>query len=269
MGHVIKWVVAAGAISLLGGCGSSDAGDVATDEPTERLSTSTSPSTQPDRPATTEASAAPLPLSGLIEPGTHTTNNFDPQLQLSFADANWSIPMEDRVDSLFLDFQADPTGAIWDARYASVQVLTNTFDDPFLPQPVLASAARTEHLLPIPEDVPGWLRSLGATVTEPEELTLSGRPAQRFDVAWEDLPDEAAAACPAGLPPGHDRCVTLFSVEGDAESITTTPALGVRERWTVVAAGDARILLVAGGPKDVFDEFAPQAQTMLDTVVIS
>ena len=113
-----------------------------------------------------------------------------------------------------------------------------------------------------PEDIVGWFRRHPyLDTTEPEPTTVGGVEGVQFDVIVEDLPGDYQGACLAIT--GAD-CVDIARF-GD-EQILILPKIA-RERHIVLKGVEGETVTVYfGSPKAEFDEFAPEAQKVVDSV---
>jgi hypothetical protein len=116
-----------------------------------------------------------------------------------------------------------------------------------------------EGLVEPPDDLVGWLRRHPYLRTSaPETVTVGGIEGQWIDVVVGDLPEgHRVGAC------GPD-CVDLFGLsDGTARGV----AKGEKARGIVLEdVGGDTVLIGFLGPADEFDEHAPEAQKVIDTV---
>jgi hypothetical protein len=120
----------------------------------------------------------------------------------------------------------------------------------------------TETGLPIvvraPEDVVGWFRRHPYLDTsEPEPITVGGIEGERFDVVVGDLPEGYQGLC------GRDCVAALRFSDGSL----LEHYRGDKARLMVLEEVDGQTVVMGfGGRAAEFDEFAPEAQEVIDTV---
>jgi hypothetical protein len=118
----------------------------------------------------------------------------------------------------------------------------------------------TLKVVKAPEDIVGWLQQHPYLQTgEPESVTVGGVKGQQLDVVVEDLPTDFHGACGVG-------CVDIASLSHGEQ--TTYFKEADRERRVIVlddVEGET-VVIVFSSPPDEFDEFAPKAKKVLDTV---
>jgi hypothetical protein len=113
-----------------------------------------------------------------------------------------------------------------------------------------------------PEDIVGWFRRHPyLDTTEPEPTTVGGVEGVQFDAIVEDMPGGYRGACLAIT--GAD-CVDIARFGDD--QIMILPKIA-RERHVVLEGVEGEtVTMYFGSPKDEFDEFAPEAQKVVDSV---
>jgi hypothetical protein len=114
------------------------------------------------------------------------------------------------------------------------------------------------NVVEAPEDMVGWFRRHPYLKTaEPEPVTVGGVEGVRFDVVVENLPEGYRGVC------GTD-CVDIARFS-DGQMLFHPK--GVRERVIVLKdVGGETVTIGFGSPATKFDEFAPEAQKVIDTV---
>jgi hypothetical protein len=109
-----------------------------------------------------------------------------------------------------------------------------------------------------PEDMVGWfLRHPHLRTSGPEQVKVGGVEGVRFDLAVGDLPEDYFGECGSG-------CVDLFRVGG-----AYPVSLWVEDRASFIVLEDVEGETVITGfvsPAAEFDEHAPEAQKVIDTV---
>ena len=118
----------------------------------------------------------------------------------------------------------------------------------------------TLKVVEAPEDLVGWFQHHPYLQTsEPEPVTVGGVKGVQFEVVVEDLPKDFYSVCGA-------ECVDIASLSGGEQ--TTYFKEANRERRVVVLEdikGDT-VNIVVSSPPEKFDEFAPEAQKVLESV---
>jgi hypothetical protein len=118
----------------------------------------------------------------------------------------------------------------------------------------------TESGLPIvvgaPEDVVGWFQEHPYLKTS-EPVTVGGFEGERFDVAVGDQPEGYQGLC------GRDCVATLRFGDGSL----LERYRGDKAHLMVLEEVDGQTVVMGfGGPAADLDEFAPEAQEVIDTV---
>jgi hypothetical protein len=186
-----------------------------------------------------EAKSRPLPEEPRkLSPGTYRTEQFEPAFSFEVGEGWTHLPPE-KPDYLALDREQIGLG------FGFFKVR-----DVYKPN---------EGLVEAPDDLVGWLRRHPYLRTSaPQTVTVGGIEGQRIDVVVGDLPEgHRVGAC------GPD-CVDLFGLsDGTALGV----AKGEKVGWVVLedVRGDT-VVIGFLGPADEFDEHAPEAQKVIDTV---
>ncbi len=114
------------------------------------------------------------------------------------------------------------------------------------------------NVVEAPEDMVGWfLRHPHLRTSDPEQVKVGGVEGVRFDLAVGDLPEDYFGECGSG-------CVDLFRVGG-----AYPVSLWLEDEARFIVLEDVRGETVTTGfvsPAAEFDEHAPEAQKVLDTV---
>ena len=117
----------------------------------------------------------------------------------------------------------------------------------------------TTNVVDAPKDLVGWLQHHPLLKTsKPQPVTVGGVKGEQFDVLVEDLPKNysglSCSDCVDIAPLSNDQAAAFFREE--------------KERKVIVLEdlkGDTVMIWFAATP-DEFDEFAPRAQKVLDSV---
>jgi hypothetical protein len=114
------------------------------------------------------------------------------------------------------------------------------------------------NVVEAPEDMVGWfMRHPHLRTSEPEWVKVGGSKGVRFDAVVGDLPEDYFGECGSG-------CVDLFRVGG-----AYPVYLWEKDRASFVVMEDVEGETVTVGvfsPAAEFDDHAPEAQKVLDTV---
>jgi len=120
----------------------------------------------------------------------------------------------------------------------------------------------TPNVVDAPEDMLGWFQQHPYLQTDkPEPVTVGGVKGVQFDVVVEDLPEDYSGMCPGcgvGSGVGIFRLSTGFPV-----------AYGEADKSRLIVLEDVKgetVTLGFSSPATEFDEFAPEAQKVIDTV---
>ncbi len=172
-----------------------------------------------------------------LESGTYRTEQFEPAFSFEVGEGWTHLPLEKPDDLVLARGQTELLRffKVWDVYKPN------------------------EGLVEPPDDLVGWLRRHPYLRTSaPETVTVGGIEGQWIDVVVGDLPEgHRVGAC------GPD-CVDLFGLsDGTARGV----AKGEKARGIVLEdVGGDTVLIGFLGPADEFDEHAPEAQKVLDTV---
>jgi len=120
----------------------------------------------------------------------------------------------------------------------------------------------TPNVVNAPEDMVGWFQQHPYLQTDkPEPVTVGGVKGVQFDVVVEDLPEGYSEVCPGcGVGSG----VAIFRL-----SSGFPVAYGEADKSRLIVLEDVKgetVTLGFSSPATEFDEFAPEAQKVIDTV---
>jgi hypothetical protein len=120
----------------------------------------------------------------------------------------------------------------------------------------------TPNVVDAPEDMVGWFQQHPYLQTDkPEPVTVGGVKGVQFDVVVEDLPEDYSRVCP-GCAVGSG--VGIFRL-----SSGSPVAYGEADKSRLIVLEDVKgetVTLGFSSPATEFDEFAPEAQKVIDTV---
>jgi hypothetical protein len=116
----------------------------------------------------------------------------------------------------------------------------------------------TPKVMEPPEDLVGWFQHHPYLKTgKPEPITVGGVKGEQFDVVLEGLPEDYASHC------GTD-CVELFE-QGSGHQVTQFG--GDKTHYVVLEDVEGETVTIDyGGLASDFDEVAPEAQKLVDSV---
>jgi hypothetical protein len=117
-----------------------------------------------------------------------------------------------------------------------------------------------------PKDMVAWFQHHPYLQTsKPEPVTVGGVKGEQFDVVVKNVPQEYYGLCSQKFGPGH--CVDLFGISsGLPENLI---AVYEEDKVRVIVLEDVRretVTIYYSSPATEFDEFALEAQRVLDSV---
>jgi hypothetical protein len=117
----------------------------------------------------------------------------------------------------------------------------------------------TQDVVEAPEDLVGWFQHHPDLKTgEPEPITVGGIEGVQLDVLVEDLPEDVYGEC--GV-----ECVDIAPLSGGEQGVYFRE---VNKRRVIVleeVKGET-VSIDFAAPVDLFDEFAPEAKKVVDSV---
>jgi hypothetical protein len=194
-----------------------------------------------------KAKARPLPEEPkALRPGTYRSEEFKPSLSFHVGKGWSSSPLEEASD--FLEITRGQTAGL---NFTNVQEVY---------KPTKTGSA---NVVDAPKDMVGWLQQHPYLQTsKPEPVTVGGVKGLQFDVVLGDLPQTYSGTCTTIV--GNPNCVDL------ARLSTGEPILLVEgDKAGVIVLEDLEGETVTIGffsPASEFEEFAPEAQKVIDTV---
>ena len=194
-----------------------------------------------------KAKARPLPEKPkALRPGTYRSEEFKPSLSFHVGKGWSSTPLEEASD--FLEIARGQTAGL---NFTNVQEVY---------KPTKTGSA---NVVDAPKDMVGWLQQHPYLQTsKPEPVTVGGVKGLQFDVVVGDLPKGYNPTCSSIV--GQPNCVDLVRLS------TGEPIfLAEGEKVRVIVLEDLEGETVTIGffsPPSEFEEFAPEAQKVIDTV---
>jgi hypothetical protein len=194
-----------------------------------------------------KAKARPLPEDPkALRPGTYRSEEFKPSLSFRVGKGWSSTPLEEASD--FLEITQGQTAGLNFVNVQKVYKPTRT-----------GSAIVVEA----PKDMVGWQQQHPYLQTsKPEPVRVGGVKGVQFDVVVGDRPQTYNPTCSTIV--GNPNCVDLIRLS-TGEPIFLVE--GVKVRVTVLEdVGGETVTIGFFSPTSEFEEFAPKAQKVIDTV---
>ncbi len=190
-----------------------------------------------------QAKARPLPHDPqALRPGRYQSGVFEPSLSFR-VEKGWSNTETQLPDSIEVGEVEQQEETAW----INVVNVTEVFKP------------GTRNVAEAPEDLVGWFQDHPYLKTDkPQPITVGGVEGVQFDVLVKDLPEDYYGVCGRG-------CVDIFSLSGGEQ---TTYFYESHKRRVVVMEDvqDDTVTIAFSSDADKFDEFAPEAKKVLDTV---
>ena len=197
-----------------------------------------------------EAKARPLPeqYPKELRPGEYRSEEFKPSFSFRVG-KGWSTS----------EYASDYLGMGWAQKeggltFVNVQKVYKPIYKP--------TETSTPKLVDAPEDLVGWFQSHPYLKTsKPEPVTVGGVKGQQFDVVAHEVPEDHLSICGAG-------CVD--AIKGpSAELAGPLVVFFEGDRFHAIVLEDVKgetVYIDYGGPAPDFDEIAPEAQKVVDSV---
>lgn len=187
-----------------------------------------------------EANSRPLPpYEKPLRPGEYRSVKFEPSLSFRVGKGWWSGEQE-LPDFMQLASQ-ERTAYL---RFANVKEVYEP---------------GTQDAVEAPEDLVGWLQDHPDLKTgEPEPITVGGVEGVQIDVLVEDLPQDVYGEC--GV-----ECVDIAPLSGGEQGVYFRET----NKRRVIVLEDVKgetVTIDFAAPVDLFDEFAPEAKKVVDSV---
>jgi hypothetical protein len=184
----------------------------------------------------------PLPeVRQALRPGEYSSEEFEPSLSFRVGEG-WSTTSSPPETS-------DELALSWEASGGLVFTKIREVYEP---------TTGTPNVVDAPEDPVLWFeRHRYLQTDESRPATVGGADGVRLDVAVEDLPEDHRGGC------GPDCVATFRTTGGSALGI---PEGGLQRVIVLEDVEGETVIVVFGTRATRFDEFAPEAQKVLDTV---
>jgi hypothetical protein len=194
-----------------------------------------------------KAKARPLPEEPkALRPGTYRSEEFKPSLSFHVGKGWSSSPLLETSDALQI-----ARGQTAGLGFANVQ-------DVYKP-----TRTGSAIVVDAPEDMVGWLQQHPYLQTsKPEPVRVGGLKGLQFEVVVGDLPQYYIPICTSIV--GNPNCVDVFRLSTGGQIFV---AEGEKVRVTVLEEVKGETVMIGfSSPATEFDEFAPHAQKVVDSV---
>ena len=193
-----------------------------------------------------EAKPSPLPEEPRkLGPGTYRTEDFEPPFSFRVGEG-WSTSLPEEYDDLRIT-RGHETGGLGFANLRGARFFEPT-------------KTGTPYMADVPKDVAGWFQEHPYLRTsEPEPTRVGGVEGLRFDVIVGDLPEGHSGEC------GSD-CVDLFRFSSGGQRPFALWEGSKLRLFVLEDVEGEKIIMGFGGPVAEFDEHAPEARKVIDTV---
>jgi hypothetical protein len=175
-----------------------------------------------------------------LQPGEYRSEEFEPSLSFKVG-KGWSSDPIEASDSLFIR-----RGETMGLGFVKPQEVYKPTKDEAL------------QIVDAPKDLVGWFQHHPHLQTDkPEPVTVGGVEGEQFDVVVADLPEDYSSVC-------GSECVGLARLSTGSQAI-----LAAGDKLRLIVLEDVQGETVTIGfvsPASTFDEFAPKAQKVVDTV---
>jgi hypothetical protein len=190
-----------------------------------------------------EAKARPLPLyptEKALRPSEYHSVKFKPALSFEVG-KGWSNTANQLSAYIELGQQGE-TGFLTFANVKEVHKPAGTYE-----------------VVDAPKDLVGWLQHHPYLKTsKPQPVTLGGVKGEQLEVLVKDLPQDYYPLC------GPD-CVDIAPVSND-QAAAIFREVNMRKVFVLEDVKGDTVMIWYAGPPETFDEFAPRAQKVLDSV---
>ncbi len=198
-----------------------------------------------------EPKPSPLPEDPqALRPDEYRSEEFEPSLSFRVGEG-WTNPPLEVSDNLSLTWEASGGEASGGLSFANVQEVYKP------------TKTGTPNVVEAPKDIVGWVQQHPYLQTDkPEPVTVGGVEGVQFNVVLGDLPRDYTGTCRSIV--GHRNCVDLFRLS--TGRLLFHPE---GQKVRVIVLEDVKgetVTIGIGSPTTEFDEFALEAQRVLDSV---
>ena len=194
-----------------------------------------------------KAKARPLPEDPkALRPGTYRSEEFKPSLSFHVGKGWSSSPLQETSDALEI-----ARGQTAGLNFTNVQEVY---------KPTKTGSA---NVVDAPKDMVGWFQQHPYLQTsKPEPVTVGGVKGLQFDVVVGDLPKGYNPTCSSLID--NSNCADLFRLSTGGPIFV---AEGEKVRVTILEDVEGETVTIGfSSPATEFDEFAPHAQKVVDSV---
>jgi hypothetical protein len=183
-----------------------------------------------------------------LQPGQYRTEEFEPSFSFRVG-KGWKNDPPEAFDVLLLRRETDGLGAV------NVQ---RVYEPSKSGRPIVVHT---------PEDLVGWLEHHPYLKTsDPEPVNVGGVEGQQLDVAVaKDLPEDYHSGVCSSIAE-HEECVDLFRVSNPRSWIAVSESDKLRLIVLQNELSGQTVALGYASRSTHFDEFAPEAQKVIDTI---
>ncbi len=192
-----------------------------------------------------ESKLRPLPEDPTaLYPGEYRSEEFEPSLSFRVVEGWSNVPLE-------------ASDVLQIARGEKARLAFTRVPEVFKPG--------TLNVVEAPKDLVGWFQHHPYLQTDhPETVTVGGVKGNQFDVVAK-VPEGYSGICSRGVGPGH--CVDIARLSSGLPGGLIAFWEGDKERVIVLEDVKGEMVTIAfGSPATEFDEFALEAQRVLDSV---
>jgi hypothetical protein len=190
-----------------------------------------------------QAKARPLPKEpGTLSPGQYHSVKFKPSLSFKVG-KGWSNSANEGADFIELGYE----GGIGDyLTFGNVKEVVKP---------------GTLESVDAPKDLVGWLQHHPALKTsKPEPVTVGGVKGEQLDVLVEDTPKDYS------IDPECSECLDIAEVRNENAPAMIFEEGNKRKVFVLEDVKGETVMIWFAAPPEEFDEFAPEAQKVVDSV---
>jgi hypothetical protein len=190
-----------------------------------------------------QAKVRPLPKGpGTLSPGQYHSVKFKPSLSFEVG-KGWSNSANEGADFIELGYE----GGIGDfLTFGNVKEVVKP---------------GTLESVDAPKDLVGWLQHHPALKTsKPEPVTVGGVKGEQLDVLVEDTPKDYS------IDPECSECLDIAEVRNENAPAMIFEEGNKRKVFVLEDVKGETVMIWFAAPPEEFDEFAPEAQKVVDSV---
>src|SRR5215217_3961700 len=195
-----------------------------------------------------EPKARPLPLYRHdLRPGEYHSVKFKPPLSFKVG-KGWENAAEELSDYIELGYEGES-----EVNYLTFANVKEVWKP------------GTTDVVDAPKDLVGWLQHHPYLKTsKPQPVTVGGVKGEQLEVVVGDLPKDYSSLCAPSVGAG---CVDIAPVSNDAyDAAAYFKEVNERKVFVLEDVKGDTVMIWFAAPPDEFDEFAPKAQKVVDSV---